>query len=375
MKKTRSLPSGSFLLGGMIAVVASVTTTAWGFPLQSRRGGILAARIPHRPTGPSFALHAKARRGRLGSIVDAQDLLESKPSKRQKTTTPTKPSPKQPSAKKANTNVSPDLAAWAASTTSPADASTSTTVSPEAGVDGESSATLPDPTVNQKSRRREKQSTRTLQEEARDAAVKAAVQQINQALERKAGIPEILERTRELCNLESTNLRTLTAGAARQDYRLAWVGSDDAVCHIGTGLHKVPLARLQEVYLSLPGRNRVEMLEVIRILGPFPNVKNTLQGLSKLEGSVADNTATAWTISWDSMIDGTGKEVLAGKTENTRTAPLHVLFSDVNAIVAVVPLSAGGSPADVWTETNAANILVFIREDNLDDQLELLRVA
>jgi hypothetical protein len=47
----------------------------------------------------------------------------------------------------------------------------------------------------------------------------------------------------------------------------------------------------------------------------------------------------------------------------------------VNAIVAVVPLSAGGSPADVWTETNAANILVFIREDNLDDQLELLRVA
>ena len=59
-------------------------------------------------------------------------------------------------------------------------------------------------------------------------------------------------------------------GKRRPAYRLAWVGSDAAICHVGTSLHKVPLARLQEMYLLL-GYGKWELLEVIRILGPFPN--------------------------------------------------------------------------------------------------------
>jgi hypothetical protein len=63
------------------------------------------------------------------------------------------------------------------------------------------------------------------------------------------------------------------------------VGSEDAISHIGTGLHKVPLARLQEVFLSALGtttakksnKNTHELSEVILLLGPFPNVKRTLQ--------------------------------------------------------------------------------------------------
>ena len=35
------------------------------------------------------------------------------------------------------------------------------------------------------------------------------------------------------------------------NYSLAWVGSDEAICHLGTGLHKVPLARLQDIFLSV----------------------------------------------------------------------------------------------------------------------------
>ena len=66
------------------------------------------------------------------------------------------------------------------------------------------------------------------------------------------------------------------------DYTLAWVGSDDAICHVGTGLHKVPLARLQDIFLTVGNvgvtNNAWRMMEVIRILGPFPNVRNTLLG-------------------------------------------------------------------------------------------------
>merc|ERR1712157_511157 len=78
---------------------------------------------------------------------------------------------------------------------------------------------------------------------------------------------------------------------------LLWVGSDDSICHVGTSLHNVPLARLQEIFLTLTNRN-VELYEVIRILGPFPNVKNTLRG-----------TVSKSKITYTSMIDGTGKEI------------------------------------------------------------------
>jgi len=45
-----------------------------------------------------------------------------------------------------------------------------------------------------------------------------------------------------------SSMKTLCAGQKRRDYTMIWAGSDDAICHLGTGLHKVPLARLQVRY-------------------------------------------------------------------------------------------------------------------------------
>ena len=45
-------------------------------------------------------------------------------------------------------------------------------------------------------------------------------------------------------NISST-MKALSSGQKRRDYRMVWAGSDEAICHVGTGLHKVPLARLQ----------------------------------------------------------------------------------------------------------------------------------
>jgi hypothetical protein len=158
----------------------------------------------------------------------------------------------------------------------------------------------------------------------------------------------------------------------RLDYRLAWVGSDAAVSHTGTGLHKVALARLQEVFLSLTGRNRLQYTEVIRILGPFPNVKNTLQGSSSVlsTSAAADDDASNenWKIVWDSMIDGTGKELLAGKAENTQTVLLNVCFCDERVLLATLP-------GKTILDDNGKHVLLFIRELSMDDKLEALRVA
>ena len=75
----------------------------------------------------------------------------------------------------------------------------------------------------------------------------------------------------------------------------------------------------------------------------------------------------------NSMIDGTGKEILAGKEDNIRKIPLKVYFADQNAIVAVVPPSDGGDRDDPLGD-NGKNLIVFVREDDLDEKLEALRV-
>ena len=146
------------------------------------------------------------------------------------------------------------------------------------------------------------------------------------------------------------------------------MGSDDAICHIGTGLHKIALARMQEVFLLLQERNRLEIYEVI---SAFPNVRNTLQGSCQVAIGKSNNDCV-WKLSYDSMIDGTGKELLAGKDENVRKVDLQIAFADANAIVAVVPNPDGLRSNPL--EENGKHVLVFVRQDDLDSELERLRV-
>ncbi|KAL7442282.1 hypothetical protein ACHAXM_009189 [Skeletonema potamos] len=164
----------------------------------------------------------------------------------------------------------------------------------------------------------------------------------------------------------------------RPSYRLAWVGSDAAICHIGTSLHKVPLARLQEVFLSL-GYNRWELYEVIRILGPFPTVRNTLNGdvkLTKLTPTTTQKNreGVRMQIAYTSMVDGTGKEILAGKADNIKYVDLDVWFANEKVIVATIPPGEEGYEQDPL-KGDGSNVLFFVVEENLDEQLEKLRAA
>lgn len=266
--------------------------------------------------------------------------------------------------------------------------------------------------------RRIKQSVRMQLDEERTEKVKRIVETLEEAVSSGATtnnnsntnmVEAVLGCLEQLLNLEEqysssssmssvSSLKQLCAGTTtatrtakqqpprRLDYRLIWVGSDDAVCHVGTALHKVPLARLQEVFLSLPGRNRIQWTEVIRILGPFPNVRNILQGATtssavrrRSSGAPARLPVADWKLVWDSMIDGTGKEVLAGKEENTRTVHLHVYYSDEQIIVAAVPPEAdddgGGDYEGLLRDNRGQHVLVFVRDEAMEDKLEALRVA
>lgn len=183
----------------------------------------------------------------------------------------------------------------------------------------------------------------------------------------------LMPTLKSITSVRPTNLE----GDKQPSYRLAWVGSDNAICHVGTSLHKVPLARLQEMYLLL-GYNRWELLEVIRILGPFPNVRNTLKGdlkLKKLNGP--EREGVRMEIDYRSMIDGTGKEILAGKEDNVKNVNMNVWFASEKALVCTVPNSDDdeGETSSDPLGGNGEKILFFVAEENLEEELEKLRAA
>jgi hypothetical protein len=347
-------------------ILASLATTAQSFVVVQRNTNSVGV-IPI-----TTALYGRARRGGLGKVASETGVTPSKVRTPKSSSSRKKGKTSSSSSSKGDAAISPALAEWMASQQeNGSDAGTTSVEREDTVEEASSSATFEVFSDGSKSKnaRRIKQSARKEMEAQRNSQVSLAIEGLEEALEENGNLNGILDSIRKLVSLPSESPRTIFASSRRNNYRLAWVGSDDAICHIGTGLHTVPLARLQEVFLSALGKNRIELLEVIRVLGPFPNVKNILQGETKIDrGDVS-----TLQITYDSMVDGTGKEILAGTEDNIRRAGLQIYFSDEQVIVAAVPPEDGGLRNDLF-EDGGKNVLVFIREPELDDKLETLRV-
>jgi hypothetical protein len=265
--------------------------------------------------------------------------------------------------------ISSDLAKWAVES----GAVSSTEIAPEAA----SKSTSASGSNTSKSKKNVDRRTKQAERQAKDEELKKRLQKIMFQLEdlfeveKNRDISSILGLIQELVETpqasDSVSMRTLLGVPKRRDYRMVWAGSDEAICHVGTGLHKVPLARLQEVFMTI-GKGYVEIQEVIRVIGPFPNVKNSLTG-----DVTAKSGGSSIKIIYDRMIDGTGKELAAGKSENERTVLLNVLHASEHGIVCQVPRNDNNETVPL--SSNSSSLLVFLPEPDLDSALEVLRVA
>ncbi|CAJ1939157.1 unnamed protein product [Cylindrotheca closterium] len=381
------IPSTKYLL---LSLVSCLTTSGVvnGFSSSSMppRPSIISQSLFSRSDSVVVLFGKNSKKGRLGGLLEeaggtvAPTAPRSRSSSSSSSST-TKTSKKKKSSKgsdnssSSSTTIAPGLAEWMTQQDNGGDNETEETVAAAAAA-----AAAETTKKAKKSDRREQQSIRKEQDEKRTAKIQAAIKTLEEALEENGNLEGILSAVRGLVQLgddSNTSLKTLLSTKTRSDYRLAWVGGDDAVCHLGTGLHKVPLARLQEVFLSCMGRNRIEVSEVIRILGPFPNVRNILQGSTKVGTAKGSNGGSngveSMNIVMDSMVDGTGKEILAGTDDNVRRVGLQIYFSDEKAIVAVVPPEDGVRNDPL--EDNGAHVLVFVREEDLDDKLDQMRVS
>ncbi|CAM9131171.1 unnamed protein product [Choristocarpus tenellus] len=179
---------------------------------------------------------------------------------------------------------------------------------------------------------------------------------------------DAIARTVDGLRTLSSSLKPAQSTSLSKDWRLFFVSSDDALSAMGTGLHKLPLTRMEDFFLSISGSGatgrRIEVVEVMRILGPFPNVRNTLKGMCK---GVGPNSLS---IKYTSMVDGTGKEVKSGKGELDRDFEVDVAFAGMDVMVMALKGKGEGDSArgGNWGQ------LVFRREPDISDALAKLRV-
>jgi hypothetical protein len=313
------------------------------------------------------------------------------------------------------TKVSSSLSAWAATLKTKDDeasitesAAISSSTSSNAADTADSSASFSPfeddvaststSTSNKQGLKKGSRRERSVQKQAFDSQKQAQINVILANITELIGtnnlaVQDLLKEIKSLTQLTAPNTLKAILNQNLKDYNLAWVGSDDAICHIGTGLHKVPLARLQDVFLTI-GRDgsgeskTARLMEVISILGPFPNVRNTLQGkitdITSTEAVNADTNVNVPVkkdyikICYDSMFDGLGKEISAGKEDNLRYVELEVVFADELALVCVVPKDGNGNGSDSTLSDfgeKGENVLLFLKEEDLDYKLEQLRAA
>ena len=103
--------------------------------------------------------------------------------------------------------------------------------------------------------------------------------------------------------------------------------------------------------MSLDQR-RVTVTEVIRVMGPFPNVKNVLYGAASV-------SPAKLSVSYDKVVDGTGSVITSSQA---RDAAFRVAGLSSRLMV----LAAATASGDEW--------LVFEREAEFAASLEKLRV-
>ena len=144
----------------------------------------------------------------------------------------------------------------------------------------------------------------------------------------KRDVEAIANSIRSLCELPApTGLR----GALVGDWRLLYVNEAETLHKFGTGLGKLPGTTIMDAWAAFSADGRVTVHEVCRVVGPFPNIRNTLEGTWELRGKTATGfgagaVAAGATVgsdrglclAYDRLTDGRGKTTTADTGFRTR---------------------------------------------------------
>lgn len=135
--------------------------------------------------------------------------------------------------------------------------------------------------------------------------------------------------------------------AMKGDWKLAFVDSAEAIHEVGSGLGKLPGSSILDLFASFDASGAVKVQEVVRVVGPFPNVRNELSGTweysEKAAGFEGDSVSEPrLRCTYNEMVDGRNKRTTAATGFKVKTVELDVQYVDRDVLVVFV--AQGGSP-------------------------------
>ena len=100
----------------------------------------------------------------------------------------------------------------------------------------------------------------------------------------KRDVEAIASGIRSLCELRpAAGLREGLVG----DWKLLYVNDAETLHSFGTGLGRLPGTSILDAWAAFSADGRITVQEVCRVVGPFPNIRNTLNGAWELRNRAA----------------------------------------------------------------------------------------
>ncbi|EKX37329.1 hypothetical protein GUITHDRAFT_145031 [Guillardia theta CCMP2712] len=133
-----------------------------------------------------------------------------------------------------------------------------------------------------------------------------------------------------------------------------------------TGLGKLPGTSILDMFITCEKSGKVKVQEICRVVGPFPNIKNELQGTWDYKTASSGfkegvSSSDKLVFSYNMLIDGRDKVTTAETGFKVRSVDINVRYIDQD--VMIMSLGEGLDSQLVWE-----------REDNLDKEVgKLLR--
>jgi len=172
---------------------------------------------------------------------------------------------------------------------------------------------------------------------------------------------------------------SVTAGGIKGDYQLVFVTSDEALCAVGSGLHKVFATKMEDLFISFgpsymqaeSGAFGLETAEILRVFGPFPNIRNTFAGDFKCGVGDGGSSNSNVVLSYDTMVNGLSQKIKAPDGKDTRRMKGRIPYANSAGLI-YIPNEAQGEGG----EADKAPLLIFqkLRKGELDLKFKELRV-
>jgi hypothetical protein len=110
---------------------------------------------------------------------------------------------------------------------------------------------------------------------------------------------------------------------------------------VGSGLGKLPGSSIEDLFASFDVKGVVQIQEIVRVVGPFPTVKNTLSGTWEYQDKSAGFTGDSVSeprlaCRYTEMVDGRNMRTTAATGFKQKNVDLDVRYVDADVLVAFI---------------------------------------